>query len=57
MSEDEEFERINASYDRYLADPDDAEPEEAKALIERYKELRRKGHGPQPHNCDDDDND
>jgi Asp-tRNA(Asn)/Glu-tRNA(Gln) amidotransferase C subunit len=50
MTEEEEFERILDSIERYgQMDPDDVEEDEYARLLARYDELRRKGHGPQPY--------
>ena len=50
MTEQEEFERIMASIDRYeMAPVEEVDADEYARLLKRYEELRAAGHGPQPY--------
>jgi Asp-tRNA(Asn)/Glu-tRNA(Gln) amidotransferase C subunit len=54
MNEAEEFERIMQSLERYQQmDEDEIDPDEYEQVYNRWAELRRAGHGPQPHHLDD----
>ena len=53
MTEDEEFERLYESLERYEhADDETVEDTEYELLFQRWEILRRAGHGPQPHHLD-----